>query len=104
MPRLRRGIVRVVERAQPHDGPSGLRGGAGALALEDGVVVGVATFAPAAVLVLDAFQPVAGFDQPRLGSCRGSGRAVRARPARCRKCNSRPSGHTTSRRLPGVRG
>src|SRR5207253_6192028 len=44
----------------------GLRCGARALPLENGIVVGIATFAPAAVLVLDALQPAAGFLQPRL--------------------------------------
>ena len=101
---LSAGLVRVVERAQTHDGPGGLRGGARSLALEDRVVVGVAAFAPAAVFVLDAFQPVARLEQPGLAACPGPARAGRARPARCRKYNSRPSGRTRSRRLPGRRG
>ena len=56
-----RGIVRVAERTQAHDGPGGLRRGAWPAALENRVVVSVATLAPAAVLVLHAFQPVARF-------------------------------------------
>ena len=51
------GIFGIVERAQTHDGPRGLRRGAGALPFENRVVVGVATFAPAAVFALDAFEP-----------------------------------------------
>ena len=67
------GAVGVAEGAEAHDGPGGLGGGAGALAFEDGVVVGVAAFAPAAVLVLDAFQPVAGFEEPGLAQVQAEG-------------------------------
>src|SRR5581483_3752534 len=56
----------VVESAQAHYGPRGLRCGARSLAFEHGIVVGVATLAPAAVLVLHAFEPVTGLEQPRL--------------------------------------
>ena len=70
---LEAGAVRVVEGAQAHDGPGGLRGGAGAVALENRVVVGVAAFAPAAVLVLDAFQPVAGLEDPGLAHVHAQG-------------------------------
>ena len=37
-------------------------------------------------------------------ACRGSRRATRAKPATCRRCSSRPNGHTRSRRVPGARG
>src|SRR6185503_16131353 len=59
------GPIRVVERAQAHHRPGGLRRGARSLALEYRVVVGVTAFAPAAVFVLNAFQPDAGIEQPR---------------------------------------
>src|SRR5207244_3327582 len=57
---------RVIKSAQTHHGPGGLTGGAWPLAFEDGVVVGVAPFAPAAVGVLNTFQPGAGLEQPGL--------------------------------------
>ena len=56
----------VIERAQAHHGPGGLGGRAGSLAFEDWIVVGVAAFAPAAVFVLNTFEPVAAFDKPGL--------------------------------------
>src|ERR1035441_795559 len=58
--------MRIVERAEAHDGPGGLRCSAGSLAFEDWVVVWIAARAPTAILVLDAFQPIPGFGQPRL--------------------------------------
>src|SRR6185503_18332434 len=59
-------VIGIVEGAKTHHGPSGLACGARAFTLEDGVVVSVASFAPAAVLVLHAFQPVPGLLQPGL--------------------------------------
>src|SRR5690242_622245 len=44
--------LRVIKRAKPHHRPGGLGSGAGPLAFEDRVIVGVAAFAPPAVLVL----------------------------------------------------
>src|SRR5687768_16134702 len=58
--------MRVAERAEAHDGPCSLRGCARALPFEHGIVVRVATFAPASVLVLHAFEPRAGGEQPLL--------------------------------------
>src|SRR2546429_2299973 len=58
--------IRIVECAEAHDRPRGLCRGARSLALENRIVVGVAAFAPAAVLVLDTFEPVASLEQPRL--------------------------------------
>ena len=56
-PAFEGGELGIVERAKSHDGPRGLRRGAGSLSLENGIIVGVAPFAPAAVGVLDQFQP-----------------------------------------------
>src|SRR2546422_6903839 len=42
------GAMGIVEGAQAHDCPGGLRSGAGTLAFENGIVVGVAPFAPTA--------------------------------------------------------
>src|SRR5262245_31156853 len=50
-------VVRIIESAETHDGPGGLAGGAWAFAFENGIVVSVAAFAPAAIFVLHAFQP-----------------------------------------------
>src|SRR4029077_12468946 len=60
------GSMGIIECQQAHDCPCGLRGGAWPLALENGVVVGVAAFAPAAIFVLNACEPIAGFEEPRL--------------------------------------
>jgi hypothetical protein len=60
------GTGRIVEGAEAHDGPSGLGRRAGAAAFEDWIVVGIAAFAPAAVVVLDAFEPVASAEEPGL--------------------------------------
>src|SRR5439155_15089305 len=60
------GAVGVTERAQTHHRPGGLRGGAWTLAFENRIVVSVAALAPATVGMLDTFQPIAGFKQPRL--------------------------------------
>ncbi len=57
--------VGVAEGEESHEGPGGLGCGGGAAAFEDGVFVGIAAFAPAAIGVLDTFQPVAGFEDPR---------------------------------------
>lgn len=59
------GAMGVAEGEESHEGPGGLGGGGRAAAFEDGVFVGIAAFAPAAVGVLDALEPVAGFDDPR---------------------------------------
>src|SRR5262249_32466322 len=56
----------VVERAEAHDCPGGLGSSARSLAFKNGVVVGVAAFAPAAVFVLNAFEPIACFKDPGL--------------------------------------
>lgn len=58
------GAIGVAEGEEAHEGPGGLGGCGGAAAFEDGIFVGVATFAPAAVGVLNALEPVAGFDDP----------------------------------------
>ena len=58
--------MRVAKGAQPHDGPRSLRSSARSLAFEDGIVVSVAAFAPAAVFVLHAFEPAPGPEEPIL--------------------------------------
>src|SRR5688500_16768228 len=58
------GAIGIAEGAESHDGPRGLGGGAGTLALENGIVVGVAAFAPTAIGMLHALEPVARFEQP----------------------------------------
>src|SRR5258708_38735202 len=58
--------IRVIERAKAHDGPRGLGSGTGSLPFENRIVIGITSLAPASVLVLDAFKPVARFEQPRL--------------------------------------
>src|SRR5262249_12604894 len=56
----------LVKGAETHDGPGGLGGSAGTLTFKDRVIVSIATFAPAAVFMLHRFQPIPGFQQPRL--------------------------------------
>ena len=63
---LEGGAEGVATGDQAHDGPGGLGGGGGAFAFVGGVVVGGTGFAPAAVGVLAAFEPVAGADDPVL--------------------------------------
>src|SRR5437764_1334049 len=63
---LHAGAIRFLEREQAHDGPRGLRRGARTATFENRIVVSVAAFAPAAVAMLHAFEPVARFEEPRL--------------------------------------
>ena len=94
--------VGVAEGAEGHHRPGGLGSGARPLAFEDRIVVSVAAFAPAAIGVLDAFEPVAGFEEPRLVHVE----IERAQSAQdlpgAVDVSSRPSGRTTSRPPPVV--
>ena len=101
VPRCTLGRSEIAAGAQTHQRPRGLRGRARAFAFQVGIFVGGATFAPAAIIVLAALEPIASAQNPLLGhvfaDCAQTARA----PARCHKCSSRPSVRTTSRRLPG---
>src|SRR6185369_10422878 len=61
------GTIGIVEGAEAHDRPRCLGGGAVTLAFKNRIVVGIAALTPTAIVVLDAFEPVAAFDQPGLG-------------------------------------
>src|SRR5262249_1797598 len=58
--------IGIAEGTEAHDGPCGLRGRAGAPSFEHRVIVGIATLAPATVIPLDALEPIASLEEPRL--------------------------------------